>query len=96
MHTQHTRDIILISTPIQDFTRLDQQTELPDHHPPQGELVFAFEQAMQENNKIYEKMVYPGADHAFHNDTGARYHAEAARDAWERTLAWFDQYVRNA
>ena len=56
----------------------------------------AIEQAMQENNKIYEKMVYPGADHAFHNDTGGRYNGEAAKEAWERTLAWFEQYVRNA
>jgi carboxymethylenebutenolidase len=54
------------------------------------------EQAMMENNKIYEKMIYQGADHAFHNDTGSRYNPEAARDAWERTLAWFEQYVRNA
>jgi carboxymethylenebutenolidase len=56
----------------------------------------AIEQAMAENNKIYEKMIYQGADHAFHNDTGQRYHPEAAKDAWERTLAWFEQYVRNA
>lgn len=56
----------------------------------------AIEQTMQENNKIYEKMTYPNADHAFHNDTGSRYNAEAAKDAWERTLAWFEQYVRNA
>jgi carboxymethylenebutenolidase len=54
------------------------------------------EQAMRENNKIYEKMIYQNADHAFHNDTGSRYNPEAARDAWERTLAWFEQYVRNA
>ena len=52
------------------------------------------EQAMMANNKIYEKMIYPNADHAFHNDTGSRYNAEAAKDAWERTLAWFDKYVR--
>jgi carboxymethylenebutenolidase len=56
----------------------------------------AIEQAMIENGKIYEKMIYQSADHAFHNDTGGRYHPEAARDAWERTLAWFEQYVRNA
>ena len=56
----------------------------------------AIEQAMLENNKIYEKIIYQGADHAFHNDTGSRYHPEAARDAWEQTLAWFEQYVRNA
>lgn len=56
----------------------------------------AIEQAMIENGKIYEKMIYQGADHAFHNDTGGRYHPEAARDAWERMLAWFEKYVRNA
>jgi len=56
----------------------------------------AIEQAMLENNKVYQKVIYPNADHAFHNDTGTRYNAEAAKDAWERTLAWFDQYVRNA
>ena len=54
------------------------------------------EQAMLQNNKIYEKIIYPNADHAFHNDTGPRYNPEAAKDAWERTLAWFDKYVRNA
>jgi len=56
----------------------------------------AIEAAMLANNKIYEKVIYPGADHAFHNDTGSRHNPEAARDAWERTLAWFEQYVRNA
>ena len=54
------------------------------------------EQAMLENNKIYEKIIYPNADHAFNNDTGTRYNAEAAKDAWERTLAWFDKYVWNS
>ena len=54
------------------------------------------ERAMIQNNKIYEKIVYEGADHAFHNDTGSRYNPEAARDAWERTLVWFEQYVRKA
>jgi carboxymethylenebutenolidase len=56
----------------------------------------AIEQAMMENNKVYEKIIYQGADHAFHNDTGTRYNPEAAKDAWEKTLAWFEQYVRNA
>ena len=53
----------------------------------------AIEEAMQANNKVYEKMIYEGADHAFHNDTSTRYNAEAARDAWTRTLAWFEQYL---
>ena len=54
----------------------------------------AIEAAMVANNKIYEKMIYSNADHAFHNDTGARYNPEAAQDAWARTLAWFEKYVR--
>jgi carboxymethylenebutenolidase len=52
------------------------------------------EAAMKANNKIYEKIIYPNTDHAFHNDTGQRYNAEAARDAWAKTIAWFDQYLR--
>jgi carboxymethylenebutenolidase len=56
----------------------------------------AIEEAMTANNKIYEKMVYPNADHAFNNDTGSRYAPEAAQDAWMMSLAWFEKYVRNA
>jgi carboxymethylenebutenolidase len=41
----------------------------------------------------YEIKVYPGADHAFFNDTGARYNEAAATDAYDRLLAWFDQYL---
>ena len=55
----------------------------------------AIEDAMRANHKIYEKMIYENADHAFNNDTGARYNPEAAKDAWERALAWFEKYVRN-
>jgi carboxymethylenebutenolidase len=53
----------------------------------------AIEAAMKANGKIFEKVIYPGADHAFHNDTGSRYNPEAATDAWKRTLAWFEKYL---
>jgi carboxymethylenebutenolidase len=53
----------------------------------------AIEEAMQQNNKTFEKIIYPNADHAFHNDTGQRYNPEAARDAWARTLEWFGRYL---
>lgn len=56
--------------------------------------VEAIEAAMKANNKVYEKMIYPNTDHAFHNDTGQRYNADAAQDAWAKTLAWFDQYLK--
>jgi len=53
----------------------------------------AIEAAMQAAGKVYEKVIYPGVDHAFHNDTGSRYNAEAATDAWARTLDWFGMYL---
>jgi carboxymethylenebutenolidase len=51
------------------------------------------EAAMQQNHKTFEKVIYPDADHAFHNDTGPRYDPEAAQDAWSRTLDWFKKYL---
>jgi carboxymethylenebutenolidase len=41
----------------------------------------------------HDYRVYPGANHAFFNDTGARYDPAAAMDAWARTLAWFGEYL---
>ena len=42
--------------------------------------------AMKAAGKPFEPMIYPDADHAFFNDTGPRYNAAAAKDAWQRTL----------
>jgi carboxymethylenebutenolidase len=56
----------------------------------------AIEAAMQASGKTFEKVIYPGVDHAFLNDTGPRYAPEAARDAWGRMMAWFERYVRPA
>jgi carboxymethylenebutenolidase len=53
----------------------------------------AIEAAMQAAGKVYEKVIYPGVDNAFHNDTGSRYNPEAATDAWARTLDWFRKYL---
>jgi carboxymethylenebutenolidase len=53
------------------------------------------EATMLQNNKIYNKIIYPGVDHAFHNDTGTRYNPEAAHEAWNATLAWFKQYLQD-
>jgi carboxymethylenebutenolidase len=39
--------------------------------------------------------IYPGARHSFFNDQGSAYHAEAAADAWQRTLAFFDGHLRS-
>ena len=37
--------------------------------------------------------MYEGANHGFHNDSTARYDAEAAELAWQRTLAFFDEHL---
>jgi carboxymethylenebutenolidase len=49
--------------------------------------------ALEASGQPFEVMIYPGVDHAFFNDSGARYNAEAATDAWERTLAWFREHL---
>jgi carboxymethylenebutenolidase len=54
----------------------------------------AVEAAMKKYNKVFDKVIYPGADHAFNNDTGPRYNAQAANDAWGKTLAWFGKYLK--
>jgi carboxymethylenebutenolidase len=46
------------------------------------------EEALKSAGVTYEIKIYEGAEHAFHNDTGARYKPDAAKDAWELTLAW--------
>jgi carboxymethylenebutenolidase len=37
---------------------------------------------------------YAGADHGFHCDQRPSYHAEAAADAWSRTLSWFQEHLQ--
>jgi carboxymethylenebutenolidase len=38
----------------------------------------------------HELLTFNDADHAFFNDTGARFNPHAAAEAWRRTLNWFD------
>ncbi len=47
------------------------------------------EAAMRRLGKSYDFKIYPGAGHAFFNDTSDRYDESAAEDAWNRTLAFF-------
>ncbi len=56
----------------------------------------AMREALQKARVTHEIVIYPNADHAFFNDTGARYVEEAAKDAWKRTLAWFERHLKQA
>lgn len=51
------------------------------------------EAALEAAGKTYQINIYPGVNHAFHNDTGQRYVEEQATQAWEDALAWFAEYV---
>jgi carboxymethylenebutenolidase len=53
-----------------------------------------FEAALKEAAKDYKIHMYEGAKHGFFNDTGSRYHEEAARLAWERTKAFFKDKLK--
>jgi carboxymethylenebutenolidase len=53
-----------------------------------------FRAYLTDQGKTFDMVVYPGAGHAFFNDTRAEvYDAASAEDAWQRTLAWFQRYL---
>ena len=55
----------------------------------------AYEEALKANKINYELYIYEGAQHAFHNDTApTRYHEAAAKLAWQRTIEFFDKYLK--
>jgi carboxymethylenebutenolidase len=66
----------------------------PAKDPGVGNGIAGFEEALKANHKVYEKYVYDGAQHGFHNDTTPRYDEAAAKLAWQRTLDWFNKYVK--
>lgn len=48
-----------------------------------------YEAALQANGVKYQKHLYPGTRHGFHNNSTPRYNEAAAKLAWERTIAFF-------
>ena len=55
----------------------------------------AYEEALKKAGTKYELYMYPGVNHAFHNDTSeARYNADAALHAWKRTLDFFEANLK--
>jgi carboxymethylenebutenolidase len=55
----------------------------------------AWEEALKANHVTYTEYVYDGANHGFHNDTTPRYDEAAAKLAWQRTLDFFNKYLRS-
>ena len=54
----------------------------------------AYEEALKANHVTYSGYIYEGANHGFHNDTTPRYDEAAAKLAWQRTLDFFNKYLK--
>lgn len=57
------------------------------------DVVQAAEQTLRQQGKTVDFHIYPEAPHAFFNDERASYRADAAKDAWNRTLSWFRRHL---
>lgn len=57
--------------------------------------VEAFEAALKKAGRTATLHEYPGAGHAFMDDTRPAFHADAAAQAWARTLVFFQKYLRS-
>lgn len=55
----------------------------------------AWEQALKANHITYTAYIYEGANHGFHNDTTPRYDEAAAKLSWQRTVDFFNKYLKS-
>lgn len=87
-HCDHTDDeIAKINCPILAFYG-DQDTPLTDKLP-------ALESQMQKSSKDFRAKVYPGAKHAFFNDTNPiTYNKSAAEDSWQLALDFLSKNLK--
>jgi carboxymethylenebutenolidase len=54
----------------------------------------AYEAALKAAGVKYQEYTYPNVEHGFNNDTTPRYDAPAAKLAWQRTIDFFNKYLR--
>jgi carboxymethylenebutenolidase len=65
------------------FGDLDQSIPVED--------VEALKKALTDASVETDIVRYPDADHGFHCDARPSYNADASKDAWSRTLRWFER-----
>jgi carboxymethylenebutenolidase len=53
----------------------------------------AYESALKAQGKNYQMINFPGVNHGFHNNTTPRYDEAAAKEAWEKTIAFFRKNI---
>lgn len=76
-----------INAPILGLFGEEDQNPAPDD-------VATIEAELKKQGKSYEFHMYQGSGHGFHCDARPSYRPEAARDAWDKTIAWFDKYLK--
>lgn len=54
----------------------------------------AYEMALKAAGVSYQAYIYPNVQHGFNNDTTPRYDEAAANLAWQRTIDFFNKYLR--
>ncbi len=55
----------------------------------------SMEAALKAAKVVHEIRTFPGVNHAFFNDTGARYDATQAAVAYDAVLTWFSKYLKS-
>lgn len=82
--------------PIEDVSKI--KAPLLIHYAGNDERINAgwpaYEDALKKAGVNYEAHVYPGVQHGFNNDTTPRYDAATAKLAWDRTVDFFNVYLR--
>ena len=68
-----------------NFGELDQNPSAQDLQTIEAEL--------KKRGKTYDFKVYPGAGHGFYCDERPDYREGPAKDAWARTLGWFQKHL---
>jgi len=53
----------------------------------------AYEAALKAQGKNYQMINFPGVNHGFHNNTTPRYDEAAAKESWEKTIAFFRKNI---
>jgi len=60
-----------------------------ENDPRINEMWPEFEEALKANGVKYERHLYPGTRHGFHNNSTPRYNEAAAELAWDRTIEFY-------
>ncbi len=60
-----------------------------------GAMRAGYEAALKQADVKFASYTYEGANHAFFDDTGARYDAAAAKLAWARSVAFLAEHVKS-